>query len=54
MACNVWHGGMGVEFYPRMVKEVGQEEVDQLFQDKNKIVKALPHYEKLLKEYENL
>ncbi len=38
--CNVNLGGNGVEFYPRMVHEIGQEAVDQLFKDKQKIIKA--------------
>jgi hypothetical protein len=28
--CNVQLGGNGIEYYPRMVKEMGQEEVDEL------------------------
>jgi len=50
--CNINCGGNGAEFYRRLVKEVGQVAVDQLFKDKQKIVKALEHYQKLLKEYE--
>jgi len=38
--CNVNLGGNGVEYYPRMVKEVGQAAVDQLKRDKNKTIKA--------------
>ncbi len=38
--CNINLGGNGAEFYKRMVKESGQEYVDQLFRDKQKIVKA--------------
>lgn len=38
--CNINLGGNGAEFYKRMVEEVGQEEVDQVFRDKNKIIKG--------------
>ena len=54
MRCNIHLGGNGAEYYRRMVEEVGQEAVDQLFKDKQKSVKAIDHYNKLLKEYEIL
>src|SRR3990167_4432554 len=55
--CNINLGGNGAEYYRRMVKEVGQKKTDQLFQDKNKIIKAdilwylekISHYENELK-----
>jgi hypothetical protein len=37
-----------------MVAEVGKKEVDKLFKDKQKSVKAIDHYTKILKEYELL
>jgi len=56
--CNIHLGGNGAEFYRRMVKEVGQKEVDQIFRDKQKVVKAdstfyldkIKYYEDKLKE----
>ncbi|HLC78047.1 MAG TPA: recombination protein NinG [Candidatus Nanoarchaeia archaeon] len=38
--CNINGGGQGAEFYKNVVKIEGQEYVDQLFRDKNIIVKA--------------
>lgn len=38
--CNINLGGNGAEFYKKLVEENGQEYVDQLFRDKQKIVKA--------------
>ena len=50
--CNINLGGNGTEYYRRMVEEVGQEAVDQLFRDKNKIVKAGKHfYQTLIDKY---
>ena len=50
--CNINLGGNGAEYYQRMVTEVGQKKVNQLFKDKQKSVKATDHYAKLIKEYE--
>lgn len=52
--CNINLGGSGAEFYRRMVKEMGQKHVDQLFKDKQKTVKAYDHYLKLLEDYGKL
>lgn len=54
MRCNIHGGGMGAEFYRRLVETEGQAYVDQLFQDKNKIVKAYDHYLSTLIEYESM
>jgi len=54
MACNVWRGGMGAEYYRKMVEREGQEYVDQLFLDKQKSVKAYDRYAEQLAEYEKL
>jgi len=35
--CNINLGGNGAEFYRRMVKEVGQVEVDEMFRIKNQV-----------------
>lgn len=58
MSCNVWRGGMGAEFYRRMVEIEGQEYVDKLFRDKQKTIKEdiifiqskIDEYEKILAE----
>ena len=50
--CNINLGGNGAEYYRRMVEEVGQEEVDKLFQEKNKITKwSLTDYQDLIDKY---
>ena len=52
--CNINLGGFGAEYYKRLVAEVGKKEVNKLFKDKQKTVKAIDHYKKLLAEYINL
>ena len=52
--CNINLGGNGAEYVRRLTKEVGKKEVDKLFKDKQKTVKAIDHYRKLLIEYESL
>lgn len=52
--CNINLGGNGAVFYKNLVEEKGQEYVDQLFKDKQKTVKALDHYVKLVSEYEKM
>lgn len=54
MACNVWLGSNGAVYYRNMVEREGQEYVDELFRDKQKITKAYDHYLKLLEEYKKL
>jgi len=54
MACNVWGGGMGAIYYRNMVTREGQEFVDELFRDKQKIVKATDHYILLLEKYKKM
>lgn len=54
MRCNVHLGGNGSEYYRRMVEEMGQEHVDQIFRDKQKIVKAYDHYLMLCEEYKSM
>lgn len=50
--CNINLGGNGTEYYRRMVSELGQETVDQIFQDKNRIIKLDSAYlQKLIDEY---
>lgn len=45
---------MGAEFYRRLVEIEGQEYVDQLFRDKQRITKARDYYEELLEKYKLL
>jgi 5-methylcytosine-specific restriction endonuclease McrA len=40
MRCNISAGGNGAEYYRRMVKEKGKKHVEELFRDKQKIIKA--------------
>lgn len=49
--CNINLGGNAAEFYRRLVNREGQEYVDQLFKDKEMIVKAYDHYVMLITEY---
>ena len=50
--CNINLGGNGAIFYRRMVETEGQKYVDDIFKDKEKIVVASEHYQKLLIEYD--
>jgi hypothetical protein len=52
--CNINCGGNGAIYYRNLVSEVGQQAVDEMFQDKQKIVKAIDHYKLLLEEYKLL
>lgn len=52
--CNIHHGGAGAVFYARMLKENGQEYMNQLERDRQITVKAYDHYLKLTAEYEEL
>lgn len=55
MRCNQFAGGNGAEFYKRMVKEVGQKAVDDIFKDKQKIIKCDEAFiEKKIREYKEL
>lgn len=40
MRCNVHMGGMGADFYKNMVKEIGQEAMDELEKERNITIKA--------------
>src|SRR3990167_9039990 len=51
--CNINLGGNGATFYRKMVEEVGQKAVDEIFKIKNEIHKwSLQDYENKIKEYE--
>jgi hypothetical protein len=53
--CNINLGGNGAEYYKRLVAEVGQEAVDQIFKDKQKSVKCDSLFlSRLIAEYEDL
>lgn len=53
--CNIHLGGNGAEFYKNLVRDMGQDYVDQLFKDKHKIIKADRYfYLNLLHEYETV
>lgn len=52
--CNINCGGAGALFYKNLVAEKGQEYVDQIFKDKNKIVKASDHCLELLTLYQQM
>lgn len=50
--CNINGGGQGAEYYKRLVEEMGQEHVDQIFRDKNISIKAdAQWYEGKIAEY---
>ena len=58
--CNINLGGNGTAYYRNMAENNGQEFVDQIFKDKQKVIKAdaifyqdkIDEYTKLLKFYE--
>ena len=52
--CNINRGGMGADFYARMLREIGQERMDALERDRQVTIKAMDHYQKLLVEYAEL
>lgn len=53
--CNINLGGNGALFYKRLVDIYGQEFVDRIFKDKQKIIKAdVTFYSKKIAEYEEL
>lgn len=49
--CNINRGGMGADFYQRMLIEIGEEKMAQLQRDRQVIVNAMDHYQKLILEY---
>lgn len=52
--CNINWGGNGAEFYRRMLLEIGPTKMDELIQDKQKLVNAKDHYQKIYEEYKKL
>lgn len=52
MTCNLWQGGRGADFYKRMLQEIGEDKMKELELLRNKTVKALDYYIKILNDYE--
>lgn len=53
--CNINLGGNGGEYYKRLVENEGQEYVDQIFKDKQKVIKAdTQWYLDKIEEYKNI
>ncbi len=52
--CNINLGGNLAEYYRKMLKEKGQEYMDELYRDKQKITKAEEHYITLLTKYKEM
>lgn len=53
--CNINVGGNSAVFYQKLVEENGQEYVDKLFKDKQKIIKAdIIWFQSKIDEYEKL
>lgn len=50
--CNINLGGNGAEFLRKMIIREGQEYVDGIYADRNKVLKAYTHYEMLLQKYQ--
>jgi len=54
MICNQFHGGRCADFYARMLKEIGQEAMEQLQKDRQVTVNAYDWYSKLLVDYQKI
>ncbi len=52
--CNINLSGNGAVFYNKLREELGQEYIDELFRDKQKIVKESEFLPQLLAKYKNL
>lgn len=52
--CNINLGGRGADFYVRMLKEIGEEQMAQLQKDRQVLCNAMDHYLKLINEYTEL
>ncbi len=52
--CNIWKGGMGADFYAKMLKENGKKYMKQLQKDRQITVSAFEHYEKTLETYKKI
>ena len=54
MRCNCNLSGNGAVFYRNLVENEGQEYVDELFLEKQRVIKAYDHYVKIREEYAKL
>lgn len=52
--CNINHGGAGAEFWVRMVRDMGQEYMDNLKAERHIEVRAYEHYSEILDEYKKI
>ena len=52
--CNINGGGMGADYYARMLKEKGKAFMDKLEKDRQVTVKAYDFYVELLEKYKKL
>lgn len=50
--CNINLGGNGARYYQEILRNEGQEYINQIEKDKQLIIKAIDHYLKILEEYE--
>lgn len=49
--CNINLGGNGAEFMRRMLIREGEKTVQEIFEDRNKVIKGLDHYLFLTEKY---
>lgn len=52
--CNIRHGGRGADFIENMRRIEGDDYVEQILHDRQKIVKAIDHYIYLLEKYKQI
>lgn len=52
--CNINRGGMGADFYSKMLKEIGPHKMEILEKDRQVTVNAMSHYLALLEIYKTL
>lgn len=52
--CNIFGGGMGAEFYRRLVEDNTQNYVNNIFADRLRVCKLQTRIEELLPEYQKL
>lgn len=54
LVCNIHRGGMGADFYKKMLKIEGKDYMERLENDRQKTVKAYDYYSALLEEYKTI
>ena len=52
--CNINRGGMGADFYTKVLSELGKEEMEKLQKDRRVTVQAYEHYMSLIPKYEEI